>query len=253
MAPSLRTIIAKLKKAHNEGGIRKKAWAKLKGLVGKSKKSQQEMPPQEVLPQNTIDTMKASAEFYKNSCLRYAKLRVIFETLANLTKELESTQSPPQKMDRVLNKRKQNITSQVGIAEIKFNKTEKCSDKTISNLLQAVGMKNLDELEKKLRDSHDTCDMLCKICDDLRGFYEFLADSGKKDDELYERIKGHEYTLNEAANTYFSGNDEQYTTDLGYFAKKVISSLYSADPSQSKIPHVFIVQPIPGIETILEV
>lgn len=243
MAPSLRSLITRLRKVHNEGGIRKKAWAKLKGLVGKSNK----------IPKEAITNMKKSIESYKNMCLRYATLRSIFATLSNLTKDLNSTQNSPQKMDEALAKKKTDITSRVGIAEIKFNKTEKCSDKTISNLLQAVGMKNLDELEKKLRDSHDTCDMLCKICDDLRGFYEFLADSGKKDDELYERIKGHEYTLNEAANTYFSGNDEQYTTDLGSLAKKVISYLYSADPSQSKIPHVFIVQPIPGIETILEV
>lgn len=243
MAPSLRSLITRLRKAHNEGGIRKKAWAKLKGLVGKSKK----------LPQKAIATTKQFSEFYKNKSVHYAKLRGIFGILASLTKELESTQDDPKKMDEILEKRKTKLTSQVGIAEIKFNKTEKCSDKTISNLLQAVGMKNLDELEKKLRDSHDTCDMLCKICDDLRGFYEFLADSGKKDDELYERIKGHEYTLNDAANTYFSGDDEQYTTDLGSFAKKFISYLYSADPSQSKIPHVFIVQPIPGIETILKV
>lgn len=243
MAPSLRTFIAKLKKAHNEGGIRKKALSKLKKLFSKSKK----------LSQKAIATTKQSSKSYKNKGVHYAKLREIFGILASLTKELESTQDDPKKMDEILEKRKTKLTSQVGIAEIKFNKTEKCSDKTISNLLQAIGMKNLDELEKKLRDSHDTCDMLCKICDDLRGFYEFLADSGKKDDELYERIKGHEYTLNDAANTYFSGDDEQYTTDLGSLAKKVISSLYSADPSQSKIPHVFIVQPIPGIETILEV
>lgn len=243
MAPSLRTFIAKLKKAHNEGGIRKKALSKLKKSFSKSKK----------LPQKAIATTKQSSESYKNKSVHYAKLREIFGILASLTKELESTQDDPKKMDEILEKRKTKLTSQVGIAEIKFNKTEKCSDKTISNLLQAVGMKNLDELEKKLRDSHDTCDMLCKICDDLRGFYEFLADSGKKDDELYERIKGHEYTLNEAANTYFSGNDEQYTTDLGSLAKKVISSLYSADPSQSRIPHVFIVQPIPRIETILKI
>ncbi len=240
MAPSLRTFIAKLKKAHNEGGIRKKAWAKLKGLVGKSNK----------IPKKAITNMKKSIESYKNMCLRYATLRSIFATLSSLTKDLNSTQNSPQKMDEALAKKKTDITSRVGIAEIKFNKTEKCSDKTISNLLQAVGMKNLDELEKKLRDSHDTCDMLCKICDDLRGFYEFLADSGKKDDELSERIKGHEYTLNDAANTYFSGDDEQYTTDLGSLAKKVISSLYSADPSQSRIPRVFIVQPIPRIEKI---
>lgn len=243
MAPSLRTFIAKLKKAHNEGGIRKKALSKLKKLFSKSKK----------LPQKAIATAKLSSESYKNKSVHYAKLRWIFGILASLTKELESTQDDPKKMDEILEKRKTKLTSQVGIAEIKFNKTEKCSDKTIPNLLQAVGMKNLDELEKKLKDSHDTCDMLSKICDDLRGFYEFLADSGKKDDELYERIKGHEYTLNDAANTYFSGDDEQYTTDLGSLAKKVISSLYSADPSQSKIPHVFIVQPIPGIETILKV
>ena len=243
MAPSLRTFIAKLKKAHNEGGIRKKALSKLKKLFSKSKK----------LPQKAIATTKQFSEFYKNKSVHYAKLRGIFGILASLTKELESTQDDPKKMDEILEKRKTKLTSQVGIAEIKFNKTEKCSDKTISNLLQAIGMKNLDELEKKLRDSHDTCDMLCKICDDLRGFYEFLADSGKKDDELYERIKGHEYTLNDAANTYFSGDDEQYTTDLGSLAKKVISSLYSADPSKSRIPHVFIVQPIPRIETILKI
>ena len=243
MAPSLRTFIAKLKKAHNEGGIRKKALSKLKKLFSKSKK----------LPQKAIATTKQSSESYKNKGVHYAKLRGIFGILASLTKELESTQDDPKKMDEILEKRKTKLTSQVGIAEIKFNKTEKCSDKTISNLLQAVDMKSLDELEKKLKDSHDTCDMLCKICDDLRGFYEFLADSGKKDDELYERIKGHEYTLNDAANTYFSGDDEQYTTDLGSLAKKVISSLYSADPSQSRIPHVFIVQPIPRIETILKI
>ncbi len=243
MAPSLRSLITRLRKVHNEGGIRKKAWAKLKGLVGKSNK----------IPKEAITNMKKSIESYKNMCLRYATLRSIFATLSSLTKDLNSTQNSPQKMDEALAKKKTDITSRVGIAEIKFNKTEKCSDKTISNLLQAVGMKNLDELEKKLRDSHDTCDMLCKICDDLRGFYEFLADSGKKDDELYERIKGHEYTLNDAANTYFSGDDEQYTTDLGSLAKKVISSLYSADPSQSRIPHVFIVQPIPRIETILKI
>lgn len=242
MAPSLRSLITRLRKAHNEGGIRNKAWSKLKSLVGKSKK----------LPQSTIANIKKHANSYQAKSVDYATLRVIFKILASLTKELASTQGNPQKMDEALAKKKTNITSQVDIAEIKLNKTEKCSDKTIPNLLQAVDMKSLDELEKKLKDSLDTCDMLSKICDDLRGFYEILATSGKKDDELYERIKGHEYTLNNATNTYFSGNDEQYTTDLGSLAKRFISSLYSADPSKSRIPHVFIVQPIPGIETILK-
>lgn len=243
MAPSLRTIIAKLKKAHNEGGIRKKAWAKLKGLVGKSKK----------LPQSTIANIEKHAKSYQAKSVDYAKLRGIFGILASLTKELESTQDDPKKMDEALAKKKTNITSQVGIAKIKFNKPEKCSDKTIPNLLQAVDMKSLDELEKKLKDSHDTCYMLSEICDNLNYFYETLANSGRQNSELYENIKGHERTLHSAEDTYFRGNDEQYTTDLGSLAKKVISYLYSADPSQSKIPHVFIVQPIPGIETILEV
>ena len=243
MAPSLRTIIAKLKKAHNEGGIRKKAWAKLKGLVGKSKK----------LPQSTIANIEKHAKSYQAKSVDYAKLRGIFGILASLTKELESTQDDPKKMDEILEKWKTKLTSQVGIDKLKFDKKEKCSDKTIQSMLKAIDINSLSELKKQLTDSQNTCDMLSKICDNLRGFYEFLADSGKKDDKLYEQIKGHEYTLNDAANTYFSGDDEQYTTDLGSLAKKVISSLYSADPSQSKIPHVFIVQPIPGIETILEV
>ena len=89
--------------------------------------------------------------------------------------------------------------------------------------------------------------------DDLNDFYETLANSGRQNSELYENIKGHERTLHSVEDTYFRGNDEQYTTDLGSLAKKVISSLYSADPSQSRIPHVFIVQPIPRIETILKI
>lgn len=243
MAPSLRTFIAKLKKAHNEGGIRKKAWAKLKGLVGKSKK----------LPQKAIATTKQSSESYKNKSVHYAKLRGIFGILASLTKELESTQDDPKKMDEILEKRKTKLTSQVGIDELKFDKKEKCSDKTIQSMLKAIDMNSLSELEKQLTDSKNTCDMLSKICDDLNDFYETLANSGRQNSELYENIKGHERTLHSAEDTYFRGNDEQYTTDLGSLAKKVISSLYSADPSQSRIPRVFIVQPIPRIETILKI
>lgn len=243
MAPSLRTIIAKLKKAHNEGGIRKKAWAKLKGLVGKSKK----------LPQSTIANIKKHANSYQAKSVDYAKLRGIFGILASLTKELESTQDDPKKMDEILEKRKTKLTSQVGIDELKFDKKEKCSDKTIQSMLKAIDMNSLSELEKQLTDSKNTCDMLSKICDDLNDFYETLANSGRQNSELYENIKGHERTLHSAEDTYFRGNDEKYTTDLGSLAKKVISFLYSADPSQSRIPHVFIVQPIPRIETILKI